>query len=83
MHVGHSLSGQSIRVMMPSPITSPVDAMWLWRSGHSPADTIAAIKAKQERNEGRQWPDWRTADPDKAIEHVRALDTTPDTGGES
>ena len=21
-----------------------------------------------------QWPDWRTADPNKAIEHVRALD---------
>ena len=27
---------QSIRVMMPSPITSPVDAMWSWRSGSGP-----------------------------------------------
>ncbi len=41
------------------------------RAGHDPADIIAAIKAKQTRNEGRAWPDWRTADPDKAIEHVR------------
>ena len=60
----------------PGDVTEWADLIILafdgaWRSGHSPADTIAAIKAKQERNEGRQWPDWRTADPDKAIEHVR------------
>ena len=72
----------------PGDVTEWADLIILafdgaWRSGHSPADTIAAIKAKQERNEARTWPDWRTADPDKAIEHVRALDTTPDTGGES
>lgn len=29
------------------------------------------IKGKQTRNEGRTWPDWRTAAPEKAIEHVR------------
>ena len=63
----------------PGDVTEWADLIILafdgaWRSGHPPADTIAAIKAKQERNEGRQWPDWRTADPDKAIEHVRALD---------
>lgn len=29
------------------------------------------IQGKQSRNEARQWPDWRTADPTKAIEHVR------------
>lgn len=34
-------------------------------------EIIAAIKAKQEKNEARTWPDWRTADPNKAIEHVR------------
>ena len=70
----------------PGDVTEWADLIILafngaWRSGHSPADTIAAIKAKQERNEDRQWPDWRTADPDKAIEHVRALDA--ETGGES
>jgi hypothetical protein len=29
------------------------------------------IVAKQARNEARDWPDWRTAEPGKAIEHVR------------
>lgn len=32
---------------------------------------IDAIKAKQAKNEARDWPDWRTRDPDKAIEHVK------------
>ncbi len=42
-----------------------------WRAGHAPAEVVAAVKAKQAKNEGRTWPDWRTADPDKAIEHVK------------
>lgn len=29
------------------------------------------ILGKQSRNEARDWPDWRTADHDRAIEHVR------------
>jgi hypothetical protein len=29
------------------------------------------IVGKQTRNEARDWPDWRTAARDKAIEHVR------------
>lgn len=29
------------------------------------------IEGKQTRNEARLWPDWRGANPDKAIEHVR------------
>lgn len=32
------------------------------------------IVGKQTRNEARDWPDWRTASPDKAIEHVRGDD---------
>lgn len=28
------------------------------------------IEAKQSRNEARVWPDWRTADKNKAIEHI-------------
>jgi len=58
----------------------------LWRSidahhrdvGHSGGDadeaaTVAEvlIQKKQRKNETRTWPDWRTADRDKAIEHVR------------
>lgn len=42
-----------------------------WRAGHSPEVIVAALEAKQTKNEGRTWPDWRTADPNKAIEHVR------------
>lgn len=42
-----------------------------WRSGHTPEQIVAAIVAKQTKNEGRNWPDWRTADPGKSIEHVR------------
>lgn len=29
------------------------------------------IREKQDRNEVRTWPDWRTADPNQAIEHDR------------
>lgn len=32
---------------------------------------VEMIVAKQGKNELRSWPDWRTADPDAAIEHVR------------
>ena len=34
-------------------------------------EAVAMIVGKQTRNESREWPDWRTADPNKAIEHVR------------
>lgn len=53
----------------------------LWREiAHQhpgwPADAIAEemvglIVDKQGTNELRNWPDWRTADPNKAIEHDR------------
>jgi hypothetical protein len=33
-----------------------------------------AIVKKQRKNEARDWPDWRTTDPNKAIEHVRSSD---------
>ena len=29
------------------------------------------IEGKQSRNEARDWPDWRTAAPGKAFEHIR------------
>lgn len=41
-----------------------------WRSGHTPEEIAAAITAKQIKNEGRRWPDWRSAESDKAIEHL-------------
>ena len=42
-----------------------------WRSGADPREIIAAVHAKQKRNESRVWPDWRTSPADRAIEHVR------------
>lgn len=41
-----------------------------WRSSHTPEQICSALAAKLEENEKRTWPDWRTADPDKAIEHI-------------
>lgn len=43
------------------------------RHGHSPQAVIDQIIAKQAINENRTWPDWRTCDPTKAIEHVREI----------
>ena len=45
-----------------------------WRSGATPEQIVAAIVEKQTKNEGRKWPDWRTADRGKAIEHDRSAD---------
>lgn len=42
-----------------------------WRCGATPEEIVAALAAKQARNEARVWSDWRTADPNKAIEHDR------------
>lgn len=43
-----------------------------WRAGHEPNDIIAALQAKQAKNEARTWPDWRTMPAEKAIEHDRS-----------
>jgi hypothetical protein len=40
--------------------------------GYSDVEISYMFAAKQVKNWGRNWPDWRTADPDKAIEHVRS-----------
>jgi hypothetical protein len=41
------------------------------RAGHSPEEIIEALWTKYSVNTTRTWPDWRTQDPTKAIEHVR------------
>lgn len=38
-------------------------------------DAVGSILAKHDKNELRNWPDWRTAPADKAIEHVRNTNT--------
>lgn len=63
----------------PTDLSEWIDVVILaldgaWRAGGTPSEIIAALVAKQTRNEGRTWPDWRTADPDKAIEHDRTRD---------
>ena len=45
-----------------------------WRSGASASEIINAMIMKQAKNEARTWPDWRTMDPNKAIEHDRSKD---------
>lgn len=60
----------------PDDIEEWVDVIILafdgaWRAGWQPSDIIKAIVAKQEKNEKRQWPDWRDVPEDKAIEHKR------------
>lgn len=42
-----------------------------WRAGYTAEDICSAIYEKLELNMVRKWPDWRTATPGKAIEHVR------------
>lgn len=37
------------------------------------------IVAKQNKNERRTWPDWRTMDPNKAIEHDRTGEEVPES----
>lgn len=51
-----------------------------WRTGATAAQIVAQIQAKQTKNEGRKWPDWRTADRDKGIEHDRSADAAPPSG---
>ncbi|MCP1674374.1 hypothetical protein J2T57_001476 [Natronocella acetinitrilica] len=40
-------------------------------AGHKPGAVAGALNWKLARNEARDWPDWREADPDRAIEHLR------------
>lgn len=63
----------------PSDVSEWIDVVILaldgaWRAGYSSDDIIAALVAKQAKNEAREWPDWRSQPTDKAIEHVRGAD---------
>jgi hypothetical protein len=61
----------------PGDVSEWIDVVILaldgaWRAGFQPQQIVDAIAAKQTKNEGRTWPDWRTAPLDQAIEHHRA-----------
>lgn len=66
----------------PDDLMEWIDAAMLaldgaWRAGHAPAAIALALATKLTRNELRTWPDWRTAEPGKPIEHVREVQTHP------
>jgi hypothetical protein len=42
-----------------------------WRAGHEPQNIANKLAEKLVKNESRNWPDWLTSDPNKAIEHIR------------
>ena len=42
-----------------------------WREGYTPKEIINMLRYKQTKNESRKWPDWRTAVPGKAIQHIK------------
>ncbi len=63
----------------PSDLEEQVDVITLaidlaWRAGHSPGAIAAMLEMKLAKNLNRKWPDWRTADPNKAVEHDRSAD---------
>lgn len=56
----------------PRDVSEWIDVMILamdgaMRMGFSPHEIAEALDAKQTKNEGRRWPDWRTQDPGKKI----------------
>ena len=63
----------------PNDLSEWVDVILLaidgaHRAGHSPEEIAEGVDGKQTKNEKRNWPDWRTTNPDAAIEHVREND---------
>ncbi|MGN7803152.1 dATP/dGTP pyrophosphohydrolase domain-containing protein [Ensifer sp. 22521] len=53
-----------------------------WRHGGNAADLLPALLAKQQKNMARTWPDWRSMSEDRAIEHDRSKDASPEQGAE-
>ncbi len=42
-----------------------------YNTARAASEAVHMIRTKQTTLESREWPDWRTVSPDKAIEHVR------------
>ncbi len=61
----------------PDDLEEWIDVMILaidgaWRAGYEPEEIVAALAAKQTKNEARKWPDWRTVPEGTPIEHDRS-----------
>lgn len=66
----------------PTDLMQWVDVILLgldgaWRAGFSPEQIAVGLAQKQTRNESRKWPDWRTAELGKAIEHIKGKEIEP------
>jgi hypothetical protein len=66
----------------PADLMEYIDAAMLSfegasRAGYSPEEIADAFVEKLEINIKREWPDWRTAEPDKAITHVKEGKVAP------
>jgi hypothetical protein len=62
----------------PSDITEWIDLAILafdgaYRSGATPQMIYDTYITKMEKNMSRQWPDWRTSEPGKPIEHIKGI----------
>jgi hypothetical protein len=62
-----SLDGLTRRLWAEHPTKTADEIAWM---------AVRSILDKQGKNELRDWPKWRTSDPDKAIEHIRRSTTT-------
>lgn len=76
--ISHILKELDEIMLDPFDLTEWIDVVLLaldgaWRVGYSPEEIAEALSAKLQQNKQRTWPDWRTSDPDKAIEHDRTV----------
>ena len=44
-----------------------------WSPEYTAKYACSLLRDKQAKNENRKWPDWRTANPGKAIEHIKGI----------
>lgn len=55
-------------------LRSIADSCPTWSYENVAQHAVDLLREKQAINEKRDWPDWRTADPNKAIEHDRSAE---------
>lgn len=69
----------------PNDLEEWIDVVMLaldgaWRTGHTNEAVVNMLAAKLAKVELRKWPDWQTAEPGKAIEHIRDLEPAQPAG---
>jgi hypothetical protein len=72
MHMAAAAEWTDVAVLGLDGLTRAISAARPnWTFDRVAAEAVRLIVSKQGKNELRDWPDWRGADPEKAIEHVR------------